>query len=447
MESEMHKVFSEILFEIKSIADFLESSVPAHAPLGQAVGHWGVAAISRSNLVGWVTAIATKLSIADPEEPGNDLPELTEFVAALQWTRSTILPQILSTNATSALPALVITLQALERLLTPFTEPNNKQALETSKALRRAATQIRGMESRLRDLAPKTASIQTMVERIERAYEAADQLPADLELLSDARHKVESISVDAEKDRAQILATRDEILALKTALDAVNTQANEVLIKCESVYSSATSVGLAAAFTERSASLDKSMWLWLVGLITALGVGGYVGTGQLRALTLLITQPGDASVSLIALNISLAVLSVGAPVWFAWLATKQVGQRFRLSEDYAFKASISRAYDGYSREAGRIDPKLEAKLLESALSRLDEQPLRLVESASYGSPWHELFASDAVKDAMKSIPNFASQLKDFANDALDKLKARPGSVAANSAQVVVPPGEEKSNSA
>lgn len=443
----MHKVFSEILFEIKAIGEFLESSIPANVPLGQAVSHWGVAAVSRSSLVGWVTSIAAKLSSADPEEPGSDLPELTELVAALQWTRANTLPQLTSTNATSALPALVITLQALERLLIPFVEPNNKQALENSKALRRAATQIRGMESRLRDLAPKATTIQTMVERIERAYEAADQLPADLELLSDARHKVESISVDAEKDRAQILAARDEIMALKIALDVVNTQASEVLTKCESVYSSATSVGLAAAFTERSASLDKSMWFWLAGLITALGVGGFVGTGQLKALTLLITQPGGAPVSLIVLNITLAVLSVGAPVWFAWLATKQVGQRFRLSEDYAFKASISRAYDGYSREAGRIDPKLEAKLLESALSRLDEQPLRLVESASYGSPWHELFASDVVKDAMKSIPNFASQLKDFASDALDKLKTRPGTAAANSAQVVVPPGEEKSNTA
>lgn len=443
----MHKVFSEILFEIKAIGEFLESSIPANVPLGQAVSHWGVAAVSRSSLVGWVTSIAAKLSSADPEEPGSDLPELTELVAALQWTRANTLPQLTSTNATSALPAFVITLQALERLLIPFVEPNNKQALDNSKALRRAATQIRGMESRLRDLAPKATTIQTMVERIERAYEAADQLPADLELLSDARHKVESISVDAEKDRAQILAARDEIMALKIALDVVNTQASEVLTKCESVYSSATSVGLAAAFTERSASLDKSMWLWLAGLITALGVGGFVGTGQLKALTLLITQPGGAPVSLIVLNITLAVLSVGAPVWFAWLATKQVGQRFRLSEDYAFKASISRAYDGYSREAGRIDPKLEAKLLESALSRLDEQPLRLVESASYGSPWHELFASDVVKDAMKSIPNFASQLKDFASDALDKLKTRPGTVAANSAQVVVPPGEEKSNTA
>lgn len=443
----MHKVFNEILSELNAISGFIESNVPANVPLGQAVGHWGVAAVSRSNLVSWIESISEKLLSADPDDPGAKLPDLTEFVAALQWTRANSLAQMVSHNATSALPAFVITLQSLERLLSPFIEPNSKQALENSKSLRKAASQIRGMESRLRDLSPKATAIQSMVEGIERAYEAADQLPADLELLNEARHKIESISVDAEKDRVQISAAREEILALKSALDAIRDQAGEVLTKCESVYSSATSVGLAAAFTERSASLDKSMWLWLVGLISALGVGGYVGTGQLQTLTQLLTQPGGASGAMIVLNISLAVLSVGAPVWFAWLATKQVGQRFRLSEDYAFKASISRAYDGYSREAGRIDPKLEAKLLQSALSRLDEQPLRLVESASYGSPWHELLASDVVKDAMKSIPNFANQMKDFASDALDKIKSRPENVAANSAQAVVPPGEEKPSSA
>jgi hypothetical protein len=282
-----------------------------------------------------------------------------------------------------------------------------------------------------------------MLERIEQAFDAADQLPADLESLNEARQKVQGLSVEAGKDRAEVLSIKEDIAAIQISLASISDEANAVLAKCQSAYSSATSVGLAAAFSERSESLDKSMWLWLAGLITALAVGGIVGTGQLHTLTQLITQPDGASGSLIALNISLAVLSVGAPVWFAWLATKQVGQRFRLSEDYAFKASISRAYDGYSREAARVDSKLEAMLLHSALSRLDEQPLRLVESASYGSPWQELLASEALKDAMKSVPNFAAQLKEFAGQSLNKLKSRPENMAANAAQSIVPPGEEK----
>ena len=106
----------------------------------------------------------------------------------------------------------------------------------------------------------------------------------------------------------------------------------------------------------------------------------------------------------ILLNLILSLLSVGAPIWFGWLATKQVGQRFRLSEDYAFKASVSRAYEGYRREAARIDKDMEAQLLASALTRFDEQPLRLVESASHGSPWHELASSELVKNAVRTVP-------------------------------------------
>jgi hypothetical protein len=117
------------------------------------------------------------------------------------------------------------------------------------------------------------------------------------------------------------------------------------------------------------------------------------------------------------------LLSIGAPIWFAWLATKQIGQRFRLSEDYAFKASISRAYEGFRREAARMDKDLEARLLASALTRLDELPLRLVETESHGSPWHELANSDVVKQALQLVPSFAGQVKTLAGEAIARAAA------------------------
>lgn len=119
-------------------------------------------------------------------------------------------------------------------------------------------------------------------------------------------------------------------------------------------------------------------------------------------------------------NVILSLLSIGAPIWFAWLSTKQIGQRFRLAEDYAFKASISRAYEGFRREAARIDKELEARLLASALDRLDELPLRLVETETHGSPWHELANSDMVKQAFKSVPDFAGQVRGLAESAISR---------------------------
>jgi hypothetical protein len=123
------------------------------------------------------------------------------------------------------------------------------------------------------------------------------------------------------------------------------------------------------------------------------------------------------------LNLLLSLLSVGAPVWFGWLATKQIGQRFRLAEDYAFKASVSRAYEGFRREAARVDKDMEARLLSSALGRLDEIPLRLVETEAHGSPWHELASSPIVKNAMSLVPEFADQVRELASKALKTVSA------------------------
>jgi len=87
----------------------------------------------------------------------------------------------------------------------------------------------------------------------------------------------------------------------------------------------------------------------------------------------------------------------------------QIGQRFRLAEDYAFKASVAKAYEGYRREAARIDKAFEARLFGSALTRLEEAPLRLVEAKTPGSPWHEFVESDAFREALKAIPGFRAQ--------------------------------------
>lgn len=136
----------------------------------------------------------------------------------------------------------------------------------------------------------------------------------------------------------------------------------------------------------------------------------------------------NISITMISFNFVLSALSVGAPVWFAWLATKQIGQRFRLAEDYAFKASVSRAYEGYRREAARVDADLEVRLLESALARLDELPLRLVEVSSHGSPFHELASSELVQQALKIVPGFSEQVKDLAAKAAGSIGVSPAAV-------------------
>lgn len=126
----------------------------------------------------------------------------------------------------------------------------------------------------------------------------------------------------------------------------------------------------------------------MAGLIGSLAIGAWLGSHRISLIQSLIES--DAPVSLVFVNLLLAVVSIAAPVWFAWIATKQIGHRFRLSEDYAFKASVARAYEGYRREAAKPDESFAKRLFASALDRLEEPPLRFVEQETHGSPWHEL---------------------------------------------------------
>lgn len=421
----MHEFFEPIAEELSRIAEGLRTTIRTDSPLSTHSSNWSFPGVTGKELIDRTIGLRTTIeqhSLTPTVDSEIVLKGLSERLAFLA---TQTVPQIAS-QAGSAVSTFLITMDAVEHALAPVLEDPKALAVRNTRALRKGATQVKGMETRLRDLSSRTTSLEAMVSRIEDAHEAADQLPADLELLADAQKSLNELLSKAEVDKAAITNTRESLTSLETEMKQREVEAKSILALCESAYSSATSQGLAAAFSERSNALNKSMWVWVVGLVLALIFGGYYGAGQLQSLSQLISNPSAPS-GLVSLNLALAVISVGAPIWFAWLSTKQVGQRFRLSEDYAFKASISRAYEGYRKEAARIDPLLESQLLTSALSRLDEQPLRLVESASYGSPWHELLASDAVKDAAKTVPGFVGSVTKFASDSLGRIK--PGKIS------------------
>lgn len=413
----MHQTLISIKKHLESIIAQVKSSVTSDEPFGNAHGNWSFPGLTRSELIEEAQSIVELIEDQGSENLGDSEVRLQDYVRRLQHLQQNTVGQLWG-NAGQAVPAYLFTLQGLRKALAPALTKDGQA--EAQAKLKTLASQLRSMEARLKGLEPRTAAVNTLVERIEQAYNAADQLPTDLESLSEARQKITDLVQDAKLEHGDILRIRRQADELDKQLTKNADDAKAVLERCETAYSAATSVGLAAAFSERSESLSESMWIWVAGLVTALAVGSYFGSGQLRALSELFKIP-EVSPAVIVLNLLLSVLSVGAPVWFAWLATKQIGQRFRLAEDYAFKASISRAYEGFRREAARFDKDMEAKLLTSALTRLDELPLRLVESDSHGSPWHELASSDIVRQAMKAVPGFTGQVRDLASNAIQAV--------------------------
>lgn len=413
----MHETLEALQTQLKQVVAQVRATVPASQPFGIAHNNWSSPGLTSEELAAEAQSLIDFIDEYRDEDLGESASVLQDYVRRIQYLHAHTVPNLWN-NAGAGVPAYLLTLHGLRKVLTAALVRDDHA--EAVAKLRKLTNQVRSMEARLTDLEPRTTSLATMVSRIENAHDAADQLPTDLASLAEAREKLQGLVRDATKDHGHIEELRGKADGLYEKLRQSAQDAESVLERCETAYSAATSVGLAAAFAERSGALSKSMWIWVVGLVVALVAGSYFGSSQLHTLSELFKQP-NVTTSVVILNLMLSLLSVGAPVWFGWLATKQIGQRFRLAEDYAFKASISRAYEGFRREAARVDKDLEARLLASALTRLDELPLRLVETDSHGSPWHELASSDLVKDAIRAVPGFAGQVKELASRAMNSV--------------------------
>lgn len=407
-------------------------AIGSNEPFSIALSAWSIPGTTRDELVQSVDRLLALISSRGVDQLPINEAVIADYPRRLAFLRAHTVPQLWSKNAAQAVPAFLITVQslsdALEKALPEDQDLAASIALERAKA-RTATTRLRALEAQISEMEPRASSLNEMVSRIEKANAAADQLPIDLESLREAQKTIAAILNTAQQNQTKIGVLATNANTDKITLAAQVKEAEQIVARCSEAYAASTSHGLAAAFTERSSALATSMWVWVGGLVIALGLGSWIGSSQLRNFSELLKQPA-AEPTVAAINLVLALLSVGATVWFSWVATKQIGQRFRLAEDYAFKASVSRAYEGYRREASNIDEVFVARLFSSALSRLDEQPLRLVETTTHGSPWHELASSDVVRKATEVVPDFANSVVQLAKDGLAALKPASKAVVA-----------------
>lgn len=413
----MHETLNLIEKELTQVIAALNSVIPNDEPFSVAHGNWSFPSVSRKDLIMMTESVIDLIKTSGKDDLGSNSVLLSDYPRRLAYMRTATI-QNMWANAGAGVPAFTATLQFLREALK--TALHDQPAVEASKGLKNIMRRLRALESELTSAEPRTTALADMLKRIELAHEAADQLPTDLQSLSEARSRVAQLTTASAEDRATVGLMLKEAEACKDSLDSMEGEAKKIVEKCDDAYRTTSSQGLAAAFTERASSLNISMWVWVVGLVAALGLGVYLGSQQLANLSRIISNP-ESDKSLVWLNLLLSAFSVGAPIWFGWLSTKQIGQRFKMAEDYAFKASISKAYEGYRREAVNIDLAMQERLFSSALTRLDELPLRLVDDKTHGSPWHELADSTLLKKALDTVPGFAAKLTEFSAKQLDAV--------------------------
>ena len=367
---------------------------------------WHHPVLSKHDLAKIPEKLAQDIRAASIEELEPDQSALAqEAVRRLSLLQGTV-QYLFNGNGVQALPPYFATLDSIRRQFDSLLGWRSVKSEEMPAAI---ARRLRSVDAQISRLAPRAASIQSQMDAIERAHETALALPEDMESLSEARREIASASDKVTELTAKIVEKEEVASGRLSNIKEKEEEANRIIALCEEAYRASTTRGLASAFDQRAEKLNDTMHGWVLGLVLALVTGVTIGYFRITALNDLLAQPTDRWPALLV-HLAVSTLSLGAPVWFAWIATKQIGQRFRLAEDYAFKAAVARAYEGYRTEAARIDEGLENRLFSSALDRLDEAPLRLIESTAHGSPFHEFLSSDAFKKALASQPDLGTKL-------------------------------------
>jgi uncharacterized coiled-coil DUF342 family protein len=332
----MHEKLTKICESLRCVAKELADKVSSDTPF---INHgWNHPGLTKGELIEDAEKIIELIEARGGDELGEHEARLLSYVSRLEKLNESI-SQLAGGNYEQAVSVYLLTLQGLRKALAPVLIQDDPG--KAASDLKQLVKKLGNMGSKLSDLDTRVSELDVMVEKIEdahkKAHDANDLLTTHLQAFSEAKASITTFVNDATQDQEDVHRIKETAEKLDSQLKEIDFKAKSVLKQCETAFSAATSVGLASAFSERASSLSVSIRWWIFGLISALGAGFYFGSAQLHSLTDLFITP-DVPTSLVLLNLLLSLLSVGAPVWFAWLATKQIGQRFRLSEDYAFKA-------------------------------------------------------------------------------------------------------------
>lgn len=302
------------------------------------------------------------------------------------------------------------------------------ETVELVKENKRLKAVLAATAKRIEYLDTSSQDFEEKVRAVQNAYDSAVKLDTEMTDLQIEKGAIQTIGEQVKKISSDIQAELSQATAVSVAMAALNSQAESVLARADAGYRAVTSQGLAAAFQRRSMWASASMVGWTLGLVLALVIGGLESKERMTEL-LMLTMNGSPSNLVVSLQAIWLLLTTAGTVWFAWLASLQIGYRFRLAEDYAYKASISSAYEGYRREAERVDDGLARQLLASALARLDEVPLRVVDPKVHGSPVQALVDSDAVKQVTGILPTIMSKITKRAETAPSATKGASAAAA------------------
>jgi len=388
---------------------FANSAWNTAMPMSQQFG-WNAPAFSASMILTSIDSTATRIEQLTAGQLKR--PEIIAFLKSIPVSAD----QVQFANVSSDWDAVLGSVAGLISLINvnlpdpPVIEPkvNWEDIKDDGLVPRDLMQRLRRVEAVLTKLEPRSLSLDNKIAAIELAHETADKLDIVMADLEEGQVGLKLIQEQSGKLAGDIEGFSSEAELQSQRIPPVLAQADSLIKRAEQALRGSTGVGLAAAFEERKKSLSLAGGIWVLGLVVALFVALAVGAERVHTLKDVLVS--DRSAAVVIVNGLLAVIGVGGPVWFAWLSTKQIGSSFRLAEDYAFKASVAKAYEGYRAEAADINPELQARLFSSALSRLEEAPIRLLDPNNHSTPLQEFLANPAIFKQLEKVPDIIEKI-------------------------------------
>lgn len=228
----------------------------------------------------------------------------------------------------------------------------------------------------------------TIKQTVSDVAETSKSVSGDAAVVTSKREEVDRLSVqaqDAYKDlsgfSATLSATRKKLSetqgkseALAKEFEGQRAKVEEMIVRAEKMVSGSTVSGLARAFNEERAALDKSMssafWWFVVGIVllflTSGALAAYVLNVPIPGLEWL-TRHGSAEPTLAGVA-SRAVIII-APFWLTLFSSRRYRSLFDLRQQYSHKYNMAFSMVGFkpkllpSRTASRLGSSRSCQLI------------------------------------------------------------------------------------
>jgi DNA-binding transcriptional regulator YiaG len=335
------------------------------------------------------------------------ITELTSLAQSLQTT---------STQAKDTSTQATALLESLRALATTATDSASRieaiktEAIQTQEVIKTKNEHIEGGRKHVDDVrkeldaalnearqAANSAEAQhqasrTTAQNLTDLYTAAQTTKANTDSTAEAvkqlRQQCEEHAATA-KNLADIAQTTEQkVKAYEARLAELDQAATDRLKTIENLLPGAASAGLASAFNQRRAYFKWPQRIWqgvfvasVLGLLAIAGV--HAGP---QGLEFGLLPKADATLTWDHLGLSLLYrLPFAVPlIWLAFHSSHKAALAQRVEEDYGFKETVSRSFEGFRREMAELEGKVQphsplGRLCTGVLGVVTDPPGRIYE--------------------------------------------------------------------